>query len=556
MAHYDVTLVALNIRKWDIESQRISLTTYFVLDDEEKSHLFDLSISLPPEMVEEFLGKLRVGCLQKLKNNHEPEDENVEIAFANETYVRQKLYSYFKRVLNELNNPKRKKGQSKMIFTTHMDVFNESQDITFLPQIIQFYVVLNWARKYYEKEDYQRAVDPLRKLVKIKPDFGLGYKWLARSLKKIRRYDEATNYYEKYAEVDNSLDAWLDLAKSYRKGKLFDKSEEIYNKILKDNPEEKEARMGMAQIKYARNESGYLQVMDEAYHKKQGWLRKWLLEEFNFRIYISRKTPLSPVNAARYLGYDRVFELTQKAFRNEVPSHFNPTKARMSFYKEELDNWAMIMNRYECFPEEIKLYPENIKLEEAKPVDVDIEEEGMEEAGDQAVKPRPVQRKKSTRVEAIIKKIKAARTAQGSGREAGRTSESLQTGAEEPVKRRRGRPPKKKTESQRVQTASSSEDNQEKPKRRRGRPPKKDKENQARADSTNSAEQMTEKAKRPRGRPPKKKNDDNPGQNEADSSKSNTEHTNRLNRSAASGGNNKNSLNIPSEKELLFEKNK
>ena len=500
MAVFDATLLALNVRKWDYDSQRISLNTFFVLDDEEQSHLFDLSITQVPDMVEEFLGKVAMGCRKKMKSAV-PEGEEIEIKYTNETLIRQKLYNYFRRVMMELNNPKRKRGQSRMIFTTHMDVYNESQDISFLPQIIQFFVALNWARKYYEKENYQQAVEPLRKLIDIKPDFGLGYKLLARSLKKIRRYEEAMQYYQKYAEVDNSLDAWLDLAKSYRKGKVFDKAEEIYARVLKEHPDEKEAKIGMAQIRYAKNKDGYLEILDELYQNDPGWMKNWLLKEFNFRIYISPKTLLAPHQAAGYLGYSKVFELTQKAFRNEIPSHFNPNRAKMSFFKEELDSWALVMNRFKVFPEEIVLYPNTIDPREIKPVEVDLEngEQIEQEPREMAV---PEQR--SSRVEAILKQIQAdrERRAQLAGQEmpAGSlTTQASSNGTGQP-KRRRGRPPKKKPEETVAASAESGEVPAQ-PKKRRGRPPK---NAAARAASeTLPPEPAAEPVKKRRGRPPK-----------------------------------------------------
>ena len=357
-----ISLIAIEVRKWDLETQKITLTSFYLLKGKEENNNFDVSILQPPEMVEEFLGKLRFESEKNLREKLN--DEDIDIEFDNETFLRQKIYNYFKRITSELNNPRRKKGQSKMIFTTHMDVYNENQDITFLPAKIQFFVVVNWARKYYEKEDYKKAVEPLRKLIKVDPNYGLGFKLLARSLKKIRKYDEAMRMYEKYAEVDNSLDAWLDLAKSYRKGKIFDKSEEIYHKILKDYEGNKEARIGLAQIKYATKDKGYLKILDELHKDDQEWLNEWLVEEFNFRIYLSEKTLLSPEQAANFLGFNQIFELTQRAFKNDVPSHFNPSKARLSFYKEELENWAMVMNRYKCLAEEVVLFPDRIDLTE------------------------------------------------------------------------------------------------------------------------------------------------------------------------------------------------
>ncbi len=436
MSANEISLIALEVRKWDLENQKINLSSYYLLEDQEKNSAFDVSFLQPPEMVEEFLGKLRYEAEQRLREVHR--DEKLEVDFENETFLRQKIYNYFKRITMELNNPRRKKGQPKMILTTHMDLYNENQDVSFLPVRLQFHIILNWARKYYEKEDYKKAIEPLRKLVKVAPDFGLGYKWLARSLKKIRKYEEAMRTYEKYAEVDNSQDAWLDLAKSYRKGKIFERSEEIYRKLLSEEPTNKEARIGMAQIYYANNLDSYLEILDQLFQEDPEWLKAWLIEEFNFRIYIPEKTLLSPTQAAKFLGFKQIFDLTQRAFKNEIPSHFNPTKARLSFYKEELEKWAMAMNRYGCLPGKIELYPDRLGQD-----DEFVEE--AEVAVVNAAQPKPANDRKTTRVEEILLMIRArkAQRAVEQGVPVAEETASVSPQAQPgPPPRRRGRPPK------------------------------------------------------------------------------------------------------------------
>jgi hypothetical protein len=229
-------------------------------------------------------------------------------------------------------------------------------------------------------------------------------------------------YYEQYAKVDNSLDSKLDLAKSYRKGKLFDQSEEIYKEILQNYPGEREARIGLAQIQYARNETDYLPVLEELHSHDPEWLKKWIMEEFNFRIYSSPKTPLTPIQVSQYLGFEKVAELTQMAFRNEIPSHFNPTKARMSFYKEEIDRWAEVMNRFQLMPKEINLYPEKLQNVDIQQVDMEDDKEELEQEPESTVtvtEGQRVQEPVSTRVEAIIRQIREARARRNSQLQAG-----------------------------------------------------------------------------------------------------------------------------------------
>ena len=357
---HQVSFIALDIKRWILEHKKINSIVYLVMNNEEKSFQFDSSILKPNDMFENFMAKLRAEILSKLVTTNG--SQKTQIEFENQTFLNQQLFNYFKKITGELRgrNSDNKENNYRGIRTTHLDIFTENDDIANLSEQTQFYVILNWCRNYYNREEYKKAIDPLKKLLKMNPQFGLGYKWLARSFKKIRKYDEAMANYERYAEVDGSIDAYLDLAKSYRKGKIFDKSEKIYHDILKTTPENKEAKIGLAQIKFALKQPDYLNILDELFERDPEWLKKWLVDEFNFRIYISDKTFITPAQAAKFLGLNKVFELTERAFKNELPSHFNPAKARMSFYKEELENWATVMNRFQCLEKEIKVYPERI----------------------------------------------------------------------------------------------------------------------------------------------------------------------------------------------------
>lgn len=364
-----INFIALDIKKWILEHKKINSIAYLVINNEEKSVQFDSSILKPNNMLENFMSKLRSEIASKLLTTNGSKE--IQIQFENQTFLNQQLFNYFKKITGELrggngSNGSKNENHYRGIRSTHLDIYTENDDISFLDEQIQFYVILNWCRNYYNREEYKKAIDPLKKLLRLNPQFGLGYKWLARSFKKIRKYDEAMSNYQKYAEVDGSIDAYLDLAKSYRKGKIFDKSEEIYLDLLKSNPRNKEAQIGLAQIKFALKQPDYIEILDKLHEQDQGWLKKWLIDEFNFRIYIPEKTFITPAQAAKFLGFNKVFELTERAFKNELPSHFNPAKARMSFYKEELENWANVMNHFQCLGKEIKLYPEHIVSDKKK----------------------------------------------------------------------------------------------------------------------------------------------------------------------------------------------
>ncbi len=423
MMTHSIYSLALDIKKWVLKAQKMSFIIYMVIDDIEKSIQVDSSILKPDEMVEAFLNKLRKTIMQEVQA--ETDEEEFEIEFHDENFFRQRLFNYFRKISNELRGGKKGKNHRK-IHTTHLDVYDESTDLSSLPKQIQFFIVLQWCKKYYNREEYKKAIDPLRRLLKLNPQYGLGYKWLARSLKKIRKYDEAMRYYEKYAEVDGSIDSWLDLAKSFRKGKIFDKSEEIYHQILENEPKNKEARIGLAQIKYALKHPDYVNILDELYEEDPNWLKDWLVDEFNFRIYVPEKTLISPKQAANLLGFDEAFKLTQRAFKNELPSHFNPAKARLSFYREELENWAEAMNRYQCFEKPIQLHPEAVDVNTSKTDKEKSVKKATPEKGAQRKSDEPV----STRVENILRQIRA--------RKAQRAAEQTEPGSETSSQDRKG----------------------------------------------------------------------------------------------------------------------
>jgi tetratricopeptide (TPR) repeat protein len=395
MVKTEVNLISLEIRKWILDTKRLHLNLSYIIGDQENEASVELSLTQATEMVEEFIGKF--SSLNEHKMGR-------KVLLANDKLIREKLGLYFRKVLSELKPAKNRKNKTRSNLPKFLDIYSETQDLSFLSENIQFHILLNWSRRHYEKEDYANAIDPLKKLLKIRPDYGIGYKWLARSLKKMRKYDEAMRYYELYEKVDKSVDSKLELAKSYRKGKLFDKSEKIYREILKNEPENKIARIGLVQIKYARMEKDYLPILDDLYQEDPDWLNRWLNEEFNYRIYTSPKTILPALQAAQYLGYEKAFEITQKAFKNAVPSHFNPSKARMTFYKEELENWTEIVNRYKILDQPILLQPDKIKnfLDDASgPGSNGSDEKFNKKGGNGGTK--------STRVEEIIRQIREER---------------------------------------------------------------------------------------------------------------------------------------------------
>lgn len=368
MNEITVYLLAIEVRKWDQDSKKINFTAFTAADNKEFRLLFTVSITNPADMVEELLGKIKK--INKEKLNKEYESSSFDLSYSNEHYLRQKLYNYFKRVMNELTNPKKKKSQ-RGIFTVRYDIYSEGQDISFLPVEVQFFVYVNWTRKYYEREQYIKVMDPLRKALELNPNFATGYKWMGRSLMKLRKIGEAQKYFEKYAEVAKSFESYLELAHCYRKSFNYELAEKLYTEILAKDENNIVALISLAQINYALNKP-YKEILDNIYQQKEDFVKNWLLKEWDFRFLSDKKTRLTAIDAAEFLGLPSVFELSQKAFKGEIPAHFNAAKARLIFYKEELDNWIQILSTYNCLPKWIKVNEKALKKKKLQLVEVVI----------------------------------------------------------------------------------------------------------------------------------------------------------------------------------------
>lgn len=367
-----VYLLALEVRRWDVDSRKINFTAFTVADDKEFRLLFTVSITNPADMVEELLGKVKKINKEKLHKYYD--SSSFTFDYSNEHFLRQKLYNYFKRIMFELTNPKKKKSQ-RGIYTVRFDIYNEGQDISFLPKDIQFYVYVNWTRKYYEREQYNKVLEPLRKALEIRPDFANGYKWMGKALMRLRKSVEAQKYFEKFAEIDKSYDAYLELAHCYRKTFNYDGAEKLYKEILKKDPENFDARIGLAQIYYALRKP-YKKILDKLYKENPDHVKQWLKTEWDFRFNSSKKTKLTPLLTAKFLGFENVFDLSTRAFKNEIPAHFNAAKARLIFYKEELENWIKLLGQYECLPKDIKVNPDALKGVKLEKVEVSVDANG------------------------------------------------------------------------------------------------------------------------------------------------------------------------------------
>ena len=70
--------------------------------------------------------------------------------------------------------------------------------------------------------------------------------------------------------------------------------------------------------------------------------------------------------ASRYLGYERPFDLTKRAFNDELPCYFDSERGTIRFVKAELDKWVEIQNRYCLDGPKYEVYEDRLSKDELK----------------------------------------------------------------------------------------------------------------------------------------------------------------------------------------------
>ncbi len=324
----------------------------------ERDHV-DMRLSSPPNMVNEFLNNVfhkAKDTINSLPKEESPEKQNEQTAVSNgtniilvnESEVKRKLSVYFSKILKEFNINKRSRGRSRIITTRSLDFYYNDFEFEPLSDEIKFYVHLNRGINKMNGDLYNNAVDDLKNALAIKPNDPFANKNMAKSLMKLGKFDDAVQYLEVYARSEHSDSGLHQLAFAYMRLGDLDKAEEIYDEIEKEFPDSFYALFGKALIAYKKGK-GFRQKLDRIFKQDPAWLQEHLRSEWNFHLLgyaDEEKNMWNAATAARYLGFDRPFDLTRKAFNDEIPSYFDSEKGTIRFIKAELDAWVKLTNRY------------------------------------------------------------------------------------------------------------------------------------------------------------------------------------------------------------------
>jgi pentatricopeptide repeat protein len=316
-----------------------------------------MRVAAPQNMVNDFLNRLMYRAKEKGSGS---------LRIVNESDVQRKLNLFFGKILKEFNTNKRSRGRIRMISNRSMDFYYNDFEYQPLDESVKFYVHLNRGVNKMNGDLWSAAIDDLNQALAFNPEDPQVNKYLAEALVKSHRIEEAIPYYQKYAETEESLAGLNDLAHAYIKIERFKEAEQVFKRMKKLDPDDLLAIIGQAQISYLEDKD-YMKHLDEVFEIDPDWLREYLKKSWGYKLpgFGSDESKMwNAATASRYLGYDRPFDLTKRAFNDEIPCYFDSEKGTIRFVKAELDNWVEIQNRFRVDGQGYKVYPDRLNEKE------------------------------------------------------------------------------------------------------------------------------------------------------------------------------------------------
>ncbi len=327
-----------------------------------------MRLGSPVNMVNEFLNhvfhraKETIGQRLQEQGTEETQPNSSNIILVNESEVKRKLSIFFSKILKEFNINKRSHGRQRIITTRSLDFYYNDFEYEPLTDEIKFYVHLNRGINKMSGDLYPNAVEDFKNALNFKPEDPVANKNLAKAYMKLGKFEKAIKHLEIYAQTEKNDVALHQLALAYMQIGELDKAEAIYDQIEKEHPESFYAIFGKAQIAYKKGK-GFRQKLDRLYKLNPEWLAEHLRNEWSYRLpgyEEDEECKWNAATAARYLGFDRPFDLTRKAFNNEIPSYFDSEKGTIRFVKQELDTWVDLVNRYKLEPTNYETHEERL----------------------------------------------------------------------------------------------------------------------------------------------------------------------------------------------------
>lgn len=353
-------ILSAYLKKWSYGENKLTVNYTYCMDDSYQRKHKELRISKSINMVIEFLNQIKKDA-EQLKENS---DSDISAEIVNDSEVKKKLNNFFAKIVKEFKQNKKSRGKSRMISSRSIDFFYNDEEYEQLDENVKFYVHLNRGLNKVSGDLWANAITDFKLALNFKPDEVTANKYLAMAYNKLGQFSDAVKPLQIYADSENSPESLNALAIAHINLEEYNKADQIYKQITKDFDHDLLAMFGRAQIAYKRGDD-YLKFLDGIFTDDAEWLVNKLKTDWEYNLNNEDEhTVWNAATAARYLGFERPFDLTKKAFNHEIPSYFNAEKGTIRFIKEELDCWIELHNRFNLDGSVYKIFEDRLSDEE------------------------------------------------------------------------------------------------------------------------------------------------------------------------------------------------
>jgi tetratricopeptide (TPR) repeat protein len=361
MEQQKLHILSVYLKKWSYGENKVTVNYSLSVGNNYYRKHRDQKLAKATNMVNELLAQILKDAKSLEGKN---EKAQIQIKLINEGEAKKKLNAFFLKITKEFNQNKKSRGKSRMISSRSVDFYYSDSEYELLEDEIKFFVHLNRGLNKVNGDLWSNAISDFKMALKFKPDNVQVNKHLAIAYNKLGQFSDALSPLKIYADSEQSADSLNTLATVYINLEEFDKADEIYQQIAEEFEDTITALFGRAQIAYKQGHD-YTKYLDEINKSNPTKLIEKLKNNWEYRLSNEDlQTQWNASTAARYLGFDRPFDLTKKAFNKEIPCYFNADKGTIRFIKEEIDCWIELRNRYNLDGSKYKVFENKLTPEE------------------------------------------------------------------------------------------------------------------------------------------------------------------------------------------------
>jgi len=366
---HELYLLSIYLKKWSYGEKKITFNYSFTVAGQYERFFSEMRVTPPSNMGTELLSSVYYRAKDRLINQKDMDiapEESVQINLVNEAEIKRKMGVYITKILKEFNNNRKSQGKSRMITSRSLDFFYNDFEFEPLSDEIKFFIHLNRGVNKLSGELWEPAIEDLKQALKYRSDDIRVHQYLSQAYKNLGNFERAHEHSEYILTNDPNANNRINLARSYISMNVFSKAEEVLNQLPDEEKSTREALLVKAQLAYKKGQN-YQEFLDILLKDDADWLSEQINKNWDFKLAadgIDDITLWNAATSARYLGIERPFELTRRAFNEHIPCYFDSEAGIIRFSRWEIDAWIEIMVRYSQEGMHYKTYPDKLRPEE------------------------------------------------------------------------------------------------------------------------------------------------------------------------------------------------